>query len=282
MTNATDQNSSVRTRSWMFTPATRPERFGNAQKSGVDVLIVDLEDAVPLNQKDAARANVRELLASSKGIELLPTIAVRINTPLSRLGVDDIAMLLDAEREPYFILVPKVESPEEVLQVQTLLAGAKKKARLIPMIESARGIFSVQSIAGSSPSVAGLMFGAADYASDVRAQPSSLALQLARCHIAAACAHAGVLAIDAPCFALHDPDQLHADLDFASRNGFEAKAAIHPSHVEAINTTFTPSKERVDWAHRVIDAAEKGAGTVDGRMVDEAIAREARRVLAAA
>ena len=95
-------------------------------------------------------------------------------------------------------------------------------------------------------------------------------------------AQAGVFAIDAPCFALHDADRLQADLTFAAANGFEAKAAIHPSHIESINTTFTPSAERVTWAKRVVEAAEKGAGTVDGRMVDEAIAREARRVLAAA
>jgi (S)-citramalyl-CoA lyase len=190
--------------------------------------------------------------------------------------------LLDSEREPVFILLPKVESPDQVLQVQSLLDGAKKRSRLVPMIESARGMFSVQAIAAACPGVAGLMFGAADYASDVRAQPSSLALQIARCHIAAACAQAGILAIDAPCFALHDPAQLRADLDFAMGNGFEAKAAIHPSHVEAINATFTPSPERLDWARRVIEASEQGAGTVDGRMVDEAIAREARRVIAAA
>ena len=125
------------------------------------------------------------------------------------------------------------------------------------------------------------MFGAADYASDVRAQPDSLALQVARCRVAAACASAGIKAIDAPCFAIHDADLLRADLTFAVANGFHGKAAIHPSHIPVINRAFTPSAERVAWARRVLEANEQGAGIVDGRMVDEAIAREARGVLAA-
>ena len=125
------------------------------------------------------------------------------------------------------------------------------------------------------------MFGAADFASDVRAQPNSLALQVARCRVAAACASAAIMAIDAPCFSIHDPELLQVDLDFAVANGFHGKAAIHPSHIEPIRRTFSPSTERVAWAKRVLAASEQGAGVVDGRMVDEAIAREARGVLAA-
>jgi (S)-citramalyl-CoA lyase len=89
------------------------------------------------------------------------------------------------------------------------------------------------------------------------------------------------MAIDAPCFAIHDTDLLRDDLAFAMENGFQAKAAIHPSHIDTINTYFTPSQDRIAWARRVLDVAKKGAGVVDGRMVDEAIAREARELLSA-
>jgi (S)-citramalyl-CoA lyase len=270
----------IRTRSWLFTPATRPDRFANASKSSADVLIVDLEDAVPVDQKALARNHVRALLDAPESVAL-PPIAIRINTPSTRFGLDDLIMLLDAARAPHFILLPKVESPDQVRYVETLLKNAGKTPSLVPMIESARGMFAVESIAQAATGVAGLMFGAADYASDVRAQPDALALRLARCRIAAACAEAGILAIDAPCFALHDPALLEADLKFAFTNGLDAKAAIHPSHVQAINATFKPSIERLTWARRVLEACEQGAGIVDGRMVDEAIAREARRVVAA-
>ena len=281
MSSATNSQLAIHTRSWMFTPATRPDRFANAAKSQVDVLIVDLEDAVQPDEKAAARGNVRTLLDAADNAAL-PPLAIRINSPLTRFGIDDLVMLLDAKHAPQFVLLPKIESPEQVLQIDTLLKAAGKTAWLVPMIESARGLSSVESIAQACPSVAALMFGAADYASDVKAQPDALALQLARCSIAAACAQAGVLAIDAPCFALHDAALLQADLAFAAANGFQAKAAIHPSHIQSITATFTPSAERIAWAQRVVDAAREGAGTVDGRMVDEALAREARRVLAAA
>jgi (S)-citramalyl-CoA lyase len=269
-----------RTRSWLFTPATKPDRFANARKNGADVLIVDLEDAVAPELKQDARKNVRTLLDSPEDTRL-PPVAVRINTTTSRNGLEDLLMVFDAANAPCFILLPKIEAPQQVLHVTELLKGASKPALLVPMIESAKGLAAVDAIAQAGARIAGLMFGAADFASDVAAQPDALALQLARCRIAAACAQAGVLAIDAPCFALRDPERLKVDLDFATANGFAAKAAIHPSHLEAINAALTPSPERVEWARRVIAAGEKGVGIVDGRMVDEAIAREARKVLAA-
>ncbi|MFL9989013.1 HpcH/HpaI aldolase/citrate lyase family protein [Paraburkholderia sediminicola] len=270
----------IRTRSWMFSPATHPEHFGKALEAGADVLIIDLEDAVALERKAQARTNVCALLDAPRDDALVPPVAVRINTPSSRSGIDDLIALLDARFEPAFILLPKIESPEQVAQVHSLLTGAGKSAHLVPLIESARGRSAVRAIAVACTRVAALMFGAADYASDVRAQPSSLALQFARCEVASACAEAGIAAIDSPCFALHDEAQLALDLDFATGNGFLAKAAIHPSHIAPINAAFTPSPARLDWAHRVVTASEQGAGTVDGQMVDEAIAREARRVIA--
>lgn len=275
--------ASIRMRSWLFTPATRPDRFANAKKSGVDVLIVDLEDAIQPDQKAAARNEVRRLLdAPDSGA--LPSVAVRINSPRTRWGLDDLSMLLDAARAPHFILLPKIEAAAEVTQVGALFDEARKACTLVPMIESARGLDAAVSIAqASAPNlhIAALNFGAADYASDVGAQPASLALQWARCRIASACAQAGVPALDSPCFAIHDAAILQTELDFASANGFVGKTAIHPSHVAPINAAFTPSTQRVEWARRVIDACDAGAAIVDGRMVDEAIAREARRVLAA-
>jgi (S)-citramalyl-CoA lyase len=268
------------TRSWLFTPATRPDRLLSAARTGVDVSIADLEDSVSSAEKPDARKNLLAWLNTPLN-ETMPQLAVRINSVSTRFGLDDLAALLDASRMPDFLLLPKIESPDQVALVASLFDQAGKTSVLVPLIESARGMFAVESIARASSHVGALMFGAADYASDVRAQPDSLALQVARCRVAVACASAGIEAIDAPCFAIHDADLLQADLAFAIANGFRGKAAIHPSHIESINRAFTPSADRVAWAKRVLEANEQGVGIVDGRMVDEAIAREARSVLAA-
>jgi (S)-citramalyl-CoA lyase len=267
-------------RSWLFTPATRPDRLLSAARRGVDVSIADLEDSVSSAEKPDARKNLLAWLNTPLD-ETMPQLAVRINSLSTRFGLDDLAALLDASRMPDFLLLPKIESPDQVALVASLFDQAGKTSVLVPLIESARGMFAVESIARASSHVGALMFGAADYASDVRAQPDSLALQVARCRVAAACASAAIEAIDAPCFAIHDADLLQADLAFALANGFHGKAAIHPSHIESINRAFTPSADRVAWAKRVLEANEQGVGIVDGRMVDEAIAREARSVLAA-
>jgi (S)-citramalyl-CoA lyase len=274
-------HSVVSVRSWLFTPATRPDRLLSAAGKGVDLSIADLEDSVVAAEKAVARDKLRTLLDSAAN-PLLPRLAVRINSTSTRFGLDDLVALLDASRAPDFILLPKIESPEQVVQIATLFDQAGKACALVPMIESARGLAAVESIANAGPRVAALMFGAADYASDVRAHPDALALQVARCRVAAACASASIKAIDAPCFAIHDAELLQADLAFAVANGFHGKAAIHPSHIPSINRAFTPSADRVAWAKRVLEANEQGAAIVDGRMVDEAIAREARGVLAAA
>lgn len=268
----------LRARSWLFTPATRPERFANAAKNAADVLIVDLEDAVHSGEKAAARQTVRWLLETPPADS--PVLAVRINALSTRFGLDDLAMLLDARRTPAFVLLPKVEAPAQIELLDALLEAAQKHCSIVPLIESARGLCAVEAIAASSPRVAALMFGAADYASDVGAQPHSRALEIARCRIAAAAARAVVFAIDAPCFAIHDTGALQAELAFARDNGFHAKATIHPAHIEAIHSAFSPSAERIAWAHRVMAASGQGVGIVDGCMIDEAMAREARRVLA--
>jgi (S)-citramalyl-CoA lyase len=107
------QNETAKTRSWLFTPATRPERFSKAREVGSDVLIVDLEDAVALDQKNGARASVEALLKEwAKRLDL-PKLAVRINHPHSLLGHDDLGMLAASASAPEFIMVPKVESTAE-------------------------------------------------------------------------------------------------------------------------------------------------------------------------
>jgi hypothetical protein len=165
-------HSVVSVRSWLFTPAARPDRLLSAAGKGVDLSIADLEDSVVAAQKAVARDKLRTLLDSAAN-PLLPRLAVRINSTSTRFGLDDLVALLDASRAPDFILLPKIESPEQVVQIATLFDQAGKACALVPMIESARGLAAVESIANAGPRVAALMFGAAEYASDVRAHPDA-------------------------------------------------------------------------------------------------------------
>jgi len=266
-------------RSWLFTPGTQPERLLNAAKSNTDISIFDLEDSVSQADKRAARDNLRSLLEGSF-VAGGPRLAVRVNSTSSRVGLEDLVALLDAPRMPEYILLPKIESAWQVRQVAALLREAKNKCALVPLIESQRGLAAIDEVLRASPTVVALMFGAADYAADVRAQPNALSLKIARISIASACADVGISAVDAPCFSIHDASQLNTELTFAVENGFKAKASIHPSHIHAINDAFTPSANRISWAKRVIEANKQGVAVIDGQMIDEAIAREAREVLA--
>jgi (S)-citramalyl-CoA lyase len=125
------------------------------------------------------------------------------------------------------------------------------------------------------------MLGAADMAADLGVGAEWEGLSYARGRLVAACAAAGVLPIDSPYFSVRDQQGLKNEVKQSIGLGFSAKAAIHPAQVEPINEALTPSEEEVAKARAILVENEKGVGVVDGQMIDEAVARKARRVLAA-
>lgn len=268
------------TRSWLFTPATRPDRFAKAAKSGADVVILDLEDAVARIDKERARLTAIEFLKTVPPVN--SGYALRINGLDTKAGIADLQSLLDCGVAPRFLVLPKTESADHLRILDRLMTTAGRDTRLIALVESARGLMAAEAIATATPRLAGLMLGAADLAADLTTAPSWEALAYARGRIVAACALAGVPAIDAPFFDVHD---LAAGAEEASRAvalGFQAKAAIHPAQIEAINAALTPSDQAVAEAKAILAENAKGVGTVGGQMVDEAVARRARHTLAMA
>jgi (S)-citramalyl-CoA lyase len=179
-------------------------------------------------------------------------------------------------------VLPKTETAGHLQILDHLLTTADKDTRLIGLIESARGLAAVEAIASATPRLVGLMLGAADMAADLGAVVGWETLAFARGRLIAACALAGVTPIDAPFFDIRDEDGLKQEVAAAVALGFAAKAAIHPSQVGAINAALTPSAEAVQKARAILAENAKGVGTVDGQMIDEAVARKARRTLAAA
>jgi (S)-citramalyl-CoA lyase len=270
----------VRARSWLFTPATRPDRFAKASEAGADVAILDLEDAVAPKDKAQARTTALDCLAGSPADGALH--ALRINGLDTRAGISDLDALLGSSAAPNFLVLPKTETAGHLQILDRLLTAAGKDTRLIGLIESARGLAAVEAIATATPRLAGLMLGAADMAADLGAATAWQPLVFARGRLIAACALAEVTPIDAPFFGISDEPGLKQEVAAAVALGFAAKAAIHPAQIGAINAALTPSAEAVETARAILAESAKGVGTVDGKMIDEAVARKARRTLASA
>jgi (S)-citramalyl-CoA lyase len=245
------------TRSWLFTPATHPEPFEKESSAGADVSIVDLEDSVPLAQKYVARENACDFLARRKLPAGRPLLAIRVKNSFSRFEFEDLNALAESEFKPDFILLQKIEPPEQVIAVHPLLAKYGKVPALVPMIESAVGLRKAESIALASSSIAALIFGAADFASNVPAQPDSLTSQIARCQVAMACATASIKAIDAPCFALHDATPVQGHLQFSGKKRLPRKSG-HTSLAYRGNQHIFYSLVR---SHRLGKTRHRGIGT---------------------
>jgi (S)-citramalyl-CoA lyase len=272
--------SAIRARSWLFTPATRPDRFDKAAAAGADVAILDLEDAVAPKDKAEARKTALEYLAGNPVDGARH--ALRINGLDTLAGISDLDALFGSSAAPDFLVLPKTETAGHLQILDRLLTAAGKQTRLIGLIESAHGLAGVEAIAGATPRLTGLMLGAADMAADLGAKTAWEPLAFARSRLIAACALAGITPIDAPFFDIRDEAGLKHEVAAAVAFGFAAKAAIHPSQIGAINAGLTPTQEAVDKARAILAENAKGVGTVDGQMIDEAVARKARRILAAA
>lgn len=273
-------NLSKPTRSWLFTPATRPDRFAKANEAGADVIILDLEDAVAPDQKDAARSVGLNYLAQTAASG--PTRALRINGLDTPAGIADLHALLASTALPEIIVLPKTEGAGHLQVLDRLLTATKRSTRLIGIVESARGLAAVDEIAGATPRLDGLMLGAADLAADLGAATAWSPLAYARARLVHACALSGVIPIDSPFFDVHDAEALSEEVAAAIAFGFAAKAAIHPSQIAPINAGLTPGVDALEHARAVLLANQQGVGVVDGQMVDEAVARKARRIAAAA
>ena len=189
-------------RSWLFTPATRPDRFARAGEAGADVLIIDLEDAVAPGDKDRARAAALAHLDAGRGTA--PIQALRVNGLRTRAGLDDLRLLLESRTGPDAVILPKVETPDEPRLADAWLAEAGSPAALVALVESARGLEAAPEIARSTPRLSALMFGAADLAADLGAPAAWEPLLYARSRVVGAAAAAGHGTIDAPYFDLKD------------------------------------------------------------------------------
>jgi citrate lyase beta subunit len=244
---------------------------------------LDLEDAVSPHAKDGARQSALDFLGANG--EHAARIALRLNETGSEHGLRDVQALCDLGRAPAALLLPKVRSSDEVRGVRDRLANWLLAPRLIPLIETADGLTHAIDIARAVSDVEALLFGGADLSAELGCALDWEPLLYARSRVVHAAAAAGVTSIDMPWLATNDAQRLQQECARARSLGFTGKAAIHPNQIAAIHDAFTPAQAEIEWAHRVIDAAnasDEGVVLLNGRMIDAAVVRAARRMLSLA
>ncbi|WP_414444383.1 HpcH/HpaI aldolase/citrate lyase family protein [Burkholderia sp. 22PA0106] len=281
-------------RSLLFVPADSPRKLEKSLGSAADALIFDLEDAVAPGNKAEARACLAAFLAETRHA-VGKRVFVRVNDLTTGLTLDDLAATMPFRPDGY--VLPKSRGGDDVRTLALYLdafekacPGASGTTEIIAIAtETATSVFGLNSYRNASPRLSGLMWGAEDLSADLGARTAHVdgqwlpAFELARSMCLFAAAHAGVTAIDTVPTEIRNADALRAESERARRDGFTAKAAIHPAQLTVINAAFSPSAEEQAWATRVLDAFQSGDGvaTLDGRMLDRPHLKLATRILAA-
>lgn len=288
-------NATSRARSYLYVPADRPDLLAGAARRGADALILDLEDSIPPSGKDGARRLLARWLAdlgeSGEPAEAGCELWVRVNPATAAADIGATLMPLVTG-----VVVPKAE-PELLADIDELLTGHERaigaaagRFGVLATIETARGLLSAAAVA-AAPRVARLGLGEADLAADLRlTAPGRAELLPLRLQVVVASAAA---AIGAPAGPVRTDFRDLGTLRDSTRElhalGFGARTAIHPAQVPVINAVFTPSAAEVARAGRLVEtfeAAERGGSGVitgeDGTMIDAAVVRSAREVLARA
>jgi citrate lyase subunit beta/citryl-CoA lyase len=256
-------------RSYLFAPGHNAKLLARVFDAGADAVMLDLEDAVPPDAKDRARAMVAEVLADHPAW-------VRINAARTALAEADLAAVGDLA---YGIRIPKTESVQDVAWV----AHRAPDKPIICAIESARGVLAAPEIA-AAPGVRHLAMGGVDLARDLNAGSGNLQTLYVRSHLVVASRAAGIEPpIDSVYARLDDETGLREQAAFARSLGFFGKSAIHPRQLPVLHEVFTPTQQEVAWAREVLTAFDAAGGAAlqlpSGEFVDLPVADRARRLL---
>ncbi len=286
-------------RSLLFVPGHRERLLEKAPGAGADGLLLDLEDSVPDAEKPAARERVGEMLRDPEG----PPRYARVNSFGAEGGEECIRADLEAVVRPGLsgVVLPKAESAEEIQALDAELERLESaagigpgKVEIIPFIESARGVLFAYAVLTALPRVASVCFGGAedgDLMTDLGCRWSAEGAELlyARSKVLLEARAAGIdHPLDGVFLGLDDEEGLVRDAENAKRLGYRGKTVIHPRQVEPVNRVFSPSEREVAYYTDMIAAFEEaeaeGAGAISfrGKMIDRAMVRKARSVLAQA
>ena len=285
-------------RSMLYVPANSWRMITNATAEGADALILDLEDGCPMPEKETGRVFARDSVPMLKKEEV--SVFVRVNSLDTGLTEIDLSYAVIQGLDG--IMLAKTESGEDILKVDKILQDEEKNKGLQPgsvcliaLIETPKGILNVRDIIEASPRVIAVGFGAGDFSREMGAGMGVTKLSPeeyfpmilhARSSMAIAARASDIHAIDTPFFGLViDLEGLAAETQKVKLLGFSGKQLTHPRHVAVVNDTFSPAKEDVEFAEKVVDAYERakakglGATTIGGKMIDYGSFKRAESLL---
>ncbi|MFK5980001.1 MAG: CoA ester lyase [Rhizobiaceae bacterium] len=253
----------------LFVPGDRPERIPKAWASGADAIIIDLEDAVAAADKDKARSGIGAAMVGRPDVKTY----LRINSVETEWYDDDLKLFTTLDFDG--VVLPKAETVGTLQSLRSKLHPYKK---IIALIESAKGLANVRSIAPECDRIA---FGSIDYCADLGIQHTQTALLHARSEIVLASRLAGLVGpLDGVTTAVSNIPVIKADASHSSELGFTGKLLIHPAQISPAREGFVPSKSEILWAQQVMNSgADAGAVSIDGLMVDGPVLVRARAIL---
>ncbi len=280
-------------RTLLFAPGNRPDRAEKALGLGADGVVIDLEDAVPIAEKESSRSLVREVLDKHPGKRMY----VRINALSTPYARDDVSAI--GSKNLKGIMLPKVETPEDIYEIDKLLTEMEKNSgvlvgsmEIISICETARGLEEIYPTLSAKPETrrgSVVAFGAADYTLDlgIALTRECRELEYARIRLPIASRAAGIAPpLDTPWMVdLKDMEGLVADAKKAKAYGFQGKIVIHPNQIQPCNEIFTPTEKEIQQARRVVEAFEaaerdgKAAIQLDGKFIDYPVVEKSRRII---
>jgi citrate lyase subunit beta/citryl-CoA lyase len=274
----------------LYVPGNNPGMIRDVHIYGADSIMIDLEDSVSLNEKDAARHLVYNFLKTLDfgGTEVL----VRVNGLNTPFGREDFEAIVRAK--PNAIRLPKTETPQDVIEADELISGIEKECgieqgtiKLFAAVESAKGVLNAQQIATASSRLIGIALGAEDFVTDLKTNrsPEGIELLTARSMILFAARAAGIDAVDTVFSNVNDEEGFKNEVKLIKQLGFDGKSIINPRQIEIVHNIFMPTEEEVRKSLRILEAIKeaeaKGSGVIslDGRMIDKPIVDRARRII---
>ena len=266
-------------RSFIFTPGLKPEMFPKAIASGADMVCIELEDGIAIKDKDEARKNTfkaLETLEVKSGVELV----VRVNCQRTKFGLMDLEAVVSSKTNVKAIMLPKVKTPDEITFIDDMLTDCGLNTDLHVIMETNEALESIYDIAHASKRIVALYFGGVDMAAELRVPNEYKNLIYARSKLVHAGASVGVDVVDVPYLDLDDMDGMKKEAELVRDLGFTGKGSIHPKQINILNEIFTPSKEEIAKAKKIVDQfneSDTGLVVIDGKLIEKPVLREMQR-----
>ena len=277
--NSMNSNKINVRRSFIFTPGLKPEMFPKAIASGADMVCIELEDGIAIKDKDEARKNTIDALKNlevKNGVELV----VRVNCQRTKFGLLDLEAFISSKLPIKALMLPKVKTAEEITFIDNLLTDCGLDTDLHVIMETNEALESIYEIAHASKRIVALYFGGVDMAAELRVPNEYKNLIYARSKLVHAGASVGVDVIDVPYLDLDDMDGMKKESELVRDLGFTGKGSIHPKQINILNEIFTPSKEEIMKAKKIVDQfneSNTGLVVIDGKLIEKPVLREMQR-----